>query len=252
MSFVTFTTNLDSKVLGHINTLNQDGIGFSFTKPGTYTVTGSVPWAYDADDSVAFADMDNQVASGHAEEFVVTDTTLTYYCKTEGLSFDTLKVTYEETSAEEAVAGSGLDGATGSSNTRLGVGTLATLNTGTKNVAGGVGAGAEIVDGVGNIHLGYHAGKGNGDVSNFLSIGSSDAKINYIDIPSANAYGAGFTSPMSFRDRLTLAGTLGAPTDANIPAGYMTLRVNEGGDAIEFRVRYQDGTTYKTGTIALT
>ena len=42
-----------------------------------------------------------------------------------------------------------------------------------------------------------------------------------------------------------------APSDGNIPTQYVSFYLNEAGNTLNVRVRYSDGTTLKTGTIAL-
>jgi len=51
--------------------------------------------------------------------------------------------------------------------------------------------------------------------------------------------------------RMYCFGTSTAPTDSTIPTSGITLWLDEAGNNLKFRVRYSDGVTLKTGTVAL-
>jgi hypothetical protein len=51
--------------------------------------------------------------------------------------------------------------------------------------------------------------------------------------------------------RVSIAVPASAPTDANILAGQVAIWLDEAGNKLKFRVRYSDGTTLKSGEVAL-
>ena len=52
--------------------------------------------------------------------------------------------------------------------------------------------------------------------------------------------------------RVALAAPASAPTDANLAASQVSAILDESGHTLNFRVRYSDGTTLKSGSVALT
>lgn len=54
-----------------------------------------------------------------------------------------------------------------------------------------------------------------------------------------------------FKDRLFYGVPNSAPTDADLGASMVTAYLDEGTNNLKFRVKYADGTTLKTGTVAL-
>lgn len=59
------------------------------------------------------------------------------------------------------------------------------------------------------------------------------------------------TGAVVFGDRLYYNTPNSAPTDGNIPTSAVSWYLNEAGNLLSVRVRYSDGTTLKTGTVAL-
>jgi hypothetical protein len=80
MSLTSFSTALSAGPLPSIILSKCDGVGFTFTDPGTYEVSCEFPWGYHEDDSQAFEDM-VQVDAGETITITVTNTPVTKYCK---------------------------------------------------------------------------------------------------------------------------------------------------------------------------
>lgn len=254
MAVKTFITPFTTGELGRVVISDSNGVAVTFSDPGVYTLTCSVPWGYDDADSLAYADMAESVDAGEGEEFEVTDTPITKYLKiTDALPNETAEIVVEYDPAAGGAASAGGVESDADDNTVAGTGAGSTLTegSGTKNAFFGKDAGSEVTTGDKNVMLGYNAGNGLGNMSGWLAIGSDEAPIDNIYIPSTGAAGPTVQTRMQFGDRIIFASYGTAFTDAELFPGSFTWRLDEAGDKLIFRVKYSDN-TLATGEVSLT
>jgi hypothetical protein len=140
---------------------------------------------------------------------------------------------------------------TGASNVAVGAFALGGQTTGQRNVAVGRAAGNEVTTGEGNIFLGFQAGEGLGNVSNTLAAGNAAAAVQDITIvPVDAALGSTFTRRHRFYQEVNFR-LQGAPADAFLQNASVTAWLDEAANKLMFKVKYADGTTIKSGEIAL-
>lgn len=92
------STVLSVQDVAHIQIGPGDGVGFTLSEPGDYTITCPVTWAYASTDSQPIASMTEVLGSGSLA-ITVTDTPVTKYVKTAAGGQYNLKISYDPESA---------------------------------------------------------------------------------------------------------------------------------------------------------
>jgi hypothetical protein len=244
MSLKSIQTPLTARDLDSVRISPGNGVGFTFSDPGTYVVSGPLPWYYSDTDNLAPADM-TAVDAGTEVTFTVGSTPVSKYCKLAANQVGqtiNLKINFDQPSGVEAVVSAfGLtlidDSSASAARTTLGLGTMSTQAASAVAITGGT-ANSLIIGGSTPAAGSFTTIGATGQITSTLADGTAplvvtsttvvdNLNVSKLNGTTASGGGAfvmgGFTLTVPATGTAALLGSTNAFTGNNTSSGTLTI-----------------------------